>query len=90
MREVEVAERGPRARRGGADSVIDQPLVDGRWRVPERFNFARDVVERLAADPSRRTMLFVDRDGRRSERTFAVSPRTTSSASATRCRPASR
>ncbi len=36
--------------------------VDG-WNVPERFNFARDVVEPLAADPNRRALTHVDPDG---------------------------
>jgi acyl-coenzyme A synthetase/AMP-(fatty) acid ligase len=40
-------------------------------RVPERFNFARDVVEAHAADRERRAMLFVDAAGGRRELTFA-------------------
>jgi medium-chain acyl-CoA synthetase len=40
-----------------------------RWRRPERFNFARDVVDPLAADPERSAMLWVDDTGR--ERHFA-------------------
>jgi acetyl-CoA synthetase/medium-chain acyl-CoA synthetase len=46
-------------------------VVDGAWRVPARFNFARDVVERLASDSTRRAMLFRDRDGTQTELTFA-------------------
>jgi acetyl-CoA synthetase/medium-chain acyl-CoA synthetase len=41
------------------------------WEVPERFNFAWDVVERLAAEGDRRALLFVDREGRRRELTFS-------------------
>jgi len=33
------------------------------WNVPEDFNFARDVVEPLAADPRRRALTHVDTDG---------------------------
>jgi len=37
-------------------------IVDGSWDVPERFNFARDVVEATAAEqPDKRAMAFVDR-----------------------------
>ncbi len=39
--------------------------------VPARFNFTRDVVERLAGDRTRRGMLFVDRGGAKRELTFA-------------------
>ncbi len=46
-------------------------VVDGRWAIPGRFNFARDVVERLAADRERRGLTFVDRQGAVSDRTFA-------------------
>jgi acyl-coenzyme A synthetase/AMP-(fatty) acid ligase len=46
-------------------------VVDGAWQVPARFNFVRDVVERLAADRERLAIAFVDRAGGRSELTFA-------------------
>jgi acyl-coenzyme A synthetase/AMP-(fatty) acid ligase len=36
---------------------------DGRWRVPDRFNFTRDVVDVLARDPKRRALTFVGSDG---------------------------
>jgi acyl-coenzyme A synthetase/AMP-(fatty) acid ligase len=39
--------------------------------VPPRFNFARDVVERLAADADRPALAFVGRDGGRRQMTFA-------------------
>jgi acyl-coenzyme A synthetase/AMP-(fatty) acid ligase len=50
---------------------LEPAVVDGVWRVPAHFNFARDVVERLASDPARRAMLFIDRDGTQTELTFA-------------------
>ena len=34
-----------------------------RWDIPEGFNFARDVVEPLAADPNRRALTHVGPDG---------------------------
>jgi acyl-coenzyme A synthetase/AMP-(fatty) acid ligase len=46
-------------------------VVDGRWEVPARFNFARDVVEVLAADRERAGMTFVGTDGAATEITFA-------------------
>ncbi len=67
-------------RRGRADSqVASSPLElalapalddDGRWQVPDRFNFTRDVVEVLGKDPKRRAMTFLGRDGVIEPRTF--------------------
>ncbi len=34
--------------------------ADGRWQVPQRFNFTVDVVEELARDPERPAIVFVD------------------------------
>ena len=45
-------------------------LADGRWQVPDRFNFARDVVEGLADDPKRRAVTFIGRDGIIEPRTY--------------------
>jgi acetyl-CoA synthetase len=45
-------------------------LVDGRWQVPDRFNFTRDVVEALARDPKRRAVTFLGREGVIEPRTF--------------------
>jgi acyl-coenzyme A synthetase/AMP-(fatty) acid ligase len=45
-------------------------LVDGRWQVPDRFNFTRDVVEALARDPKRRALTFLGKDGVIEPRTF--------------------
>ena len=38
-------------------------LVDGRWQVPDRFNFTRDVVEPLGRDPKRRALTSLGREG---------------------------
>ncbi len=45
-------------------------LVDGRWQVPDRFNFTRDVVEALAGDPKRRALTFLGGDGVIEPRSF--------------------
>jgi acetyl-CoA synthetase/medium-chain acyl-CoA synthetase len=45
-------------------------LVDGRWQIPDRFNFTRDVVEALARDPKRRALTFLGSDGVIEPRTF--------------------
>ena len=46
-------------------------IVGDRWQVPARFNFARDVVEVLAADRDRLGLTFVSAAGERRELTFA-------------------
>jgi len=67
---------GRRRRRGGAHAAsplelaLAPALVDGRWHVPDRFNFARDVVEVLAGDPKRRGTMFLGPDGVIEPRTF--------------------
>ena len=58
---------GQAALRHGRDPVTS---VDG-WDVPEGFNFARDVVEPLAADPNRRALTHVAPDGVIQRFTFA-------------------
>jgi len=45
-------------------------LSDDRWTVPDRFNFARDVVEALATDPKRQALTFIGHDGVIEPRTF--------------------
>ena len=45
-------------------------LVDGRWQVPDRFNFTRDVVEALGRDPKRRALTFLGKDGVIEPRSF--------------------
>src|SRR5689334_23327313 len=41
-----------------------------RWPRPERFNFARDVVDRWAADPDKLALLHLDPAGREQRVTF--------------------
>jgi acyl-coenzyme A synthetase/AMP-(fatty) acid ligase len=67
-------------RRGKGESHALSPLElalvpaleDGRWQVPDRFNFTRDVVESLAGDPRRRALTFIGEDGIIEPRTFHV------------------
>ncbi|MGL6279835.1 MAG: AMP-binding protein, partial [Gaiella sp.] len=44
---------------------------DAAWEVPQQFNFTRDVVERLAADPLLPALTHVDEEGIVDRRTFA-------------------
>ena len=44
--------------------------VEGVWNLPLEFNFTRDVVERLARDPNRRALTFVDANGIVTRHTF--------------------
>ena len=50
--------------------ALQPALVEGRWQVPDRFNFTRDVVEALARDPKRRALTFLGREGVIEPRTF--------------------
>ena len=59
-------------RRRGRDSdvalsplevALRPALVDGRWQVPDHFNFTRDVVEPLGRDPKRRALTSLGREG---------------------------
>jgi acyl-coenzyme A synthetase/AMP-(fatty) acid ligase len=40
------------------------------WRVPERFNFGRDVIDRLAADRGRTALYWEDESGRTARYAF--------------------
>ncbi|MDH3213064.1 MAG: AMP-binding protein, partial [Myxococcales bacterium] len=42
-----------------------------RYELPDRFNFGRDVVDRLARDPSRPALLWRDAHGAERRLTFA-------------------
>ncbi len=65
-------------RRGRGSELQPSPLelalrpafVDGRWQVPDHFNFTRDVVEALARDPKRRALTFLGKEGVIEPRTF--------------------
>ena len=45
-------------------------LEEGRWAVPDRFNFTRDVVEALALNPKRQAVMALGKDGVIEPRTF--------------------
>jgi acyl-coenzyme A synthetase/AMP-(fatty) acid ligase len=45
-------------------------LVDGRWKVPDRFNITRDLVEGLADKSKRQALTFLGTDGVIEPRTF--------------------
>jgi acyl-coenzyme A synthetase/AMP-(fatty) acid ligase len=51
--------------------VFEPALKDGRWQVPARFNFARDVVDVLAADPGRLAIRFLTAGGDERDVSFA-------------------
>jgi acyl-coenzyme A synthetase/AMP-(fatty) acid ligase len=51
-------------------AALIEALEEGRWRVPDRFNFTRDVVEVLAGDPKRRALTFLGKDGVIEPRSF--------------------
>ncbi|HEU4971761.1 MAG TPA: AMP-binding protein [Gaiellaceae bacterium] len=66
-------------RRRGRDSdvalsplelALKPALVDGRWQIPDRFNFTRDVVEALARDPKRRALTSLGNEGVIEHRNF--------------------
>ena len=44
--------------------------VGGVWNLPLEFNVTRDVIERLARDPNRRALTFVDANGIVTRHTF--------------------
>src|SRR5262245_9275789 len=56
-------------RRKKKDAPAAGPYAAG-WEVPARFNFTRDVIEALAADPTRPALTFVDNEGIVDRRTF--------------------
>ena len=66
-------------RRRGRDSdvalsplelALRPALVDGRWQIPDRFNFTRDVVEALGRDPKRRALTSLGVEGVIEHRNF--------------------
>jgi acyl-coenzyme A synthetase/AMP-(fatty) acid ligase len=56
---------------GSVEAALAPALVDGRWRVPSRFNFTRDVVEALGQDEKRRALTFLGHDVVIEPRTFS-------------------
>jgi acyl-coenzyme A synthetase/AMP-(fatty) acid ligase len=55
---------------GSVEAALAPALVDGKWRVPSRFNFTRDVVEALAVDKKRRALTALGHDVVIEPRTF--------------------
>jgi acetyl-CoA synthetase/medium-chain acyl-CoA synthetase len=50
----------------------EKTYAEFRWEVPERFNFARDVIDKWAAqDPNQLAMWWVDDAGNELKRTYA-------------------
>jgi acyl-coenzyme A synthetase/AMP-(fatty) acid ligase len=70
---LRIGRRG-RADQASASSPLELALApavtDGRWHVPDRFNFTRDVVEVLARDPKRNAVTFIGSDGVIEPRSF--------------------
>lgn len=50
--------------------ALSPALENGRWQVPDRFNFTRDVVEALGDDPKRQAVTFIGKDGIIEPRSF--------------------
>ncbi|MBE3588292.1 MAG: AMP-binding protein [Thermoanaerobacteraceae bacterium] len=48
----------------------DKTYAEFKWEMPEYFNFARDVIDKWAADPDKLAMLWVDDEGSEVRRTF--------------------
>lgn len=71
MKKLRIGRRRSHAPESSPLELALAPAVrDGRWRVPDRFNFTRDVVEVLARDVKRRALTFVGADGIIEPRTF--------------------
>jgi len=54
------------------DRALAPALHEGRWQVPERFNFTRDVLEALADSSKRQALRCIRRDGIIEPRTFSA------------------
>ncbi len=71
MKGLRIGRRRARAEQASPLELALRPaLLDGRWQVPDRFNFTRDVVEALAGDPKRTAVTILGRDGVIEPRTF--------------------
>ncbi|MBZ5700766.1 MAG: acyl--CoA ligase [Acidobacteriia bacterium] len=53
------------------DDRYEQLYRKFQWNVPERFNFARDIVARHAQDPGLLALFWTDETGREEKYTFA-------------------
>ena len=45
------------------EAALQPALEDGRWHIPDRFNFTGDVIEVLAEDPKRRALMHLGAEG---------------------------
>lgn len=52
------------------EAALQPALEDGRWHIPDRFNFTRDVIEILAEDPKRRALMHLGAEGVIEPRSF--------------------
>jgi acetyl-CoA synthetase/medium-chain acyl-CoA synthetase len=68
-RRSQVDERS-RVARSPESLALGPAFSEGEWDVPRHFNFTRDVVDVLAANPKRRALMFLGRDGVIEPRTF--------------------
>ena len=73
MKGLRIGRRRARTRAQSSSPLelaLSPALANGRWAVPDRFNFTRDVVEALASDPKRQALSFIGEDGVIEPRTF--------------------
>lgn len=49
----------------------DKEYAEFKWDIPEKFNFARDVIDKWAEDPQKLAMKWVNDDGLEKDVTFA-------------------
>ena len=73
MKALRIGRRRARSHDHGSSPLelaLRPALSNDRWAVPDRFNFARDVVEALATDPKRQALTFIGHDGVIEPRTF--------------------
>jgi acyl-coenzyme A synthetase/AMP-(fatty) acid ligase len=72
VKRLRIGRRRPQAVESSPLELARAPaVIDGKWKVPDRFNFTRDVVEVLGADRKRQALTFVGPDTVIEPRTFA-------------------
>ena len=49
----------------------EKEYADFKWEIPEKFNFARDVIDKWAEDPQKLAMKWVNDEGLEKDVTFA-------------------
>ena len=59
-----------RVARSPESLALGPAFSEGAWDVPHHFNYTRDVVDVLAANPKRRALMFLGSDGVIEPRTF--------------------